>query len=186
DNILDTNDSCNCWRRDSKPYARSPMVRIIPCLREPLSAGCVAALGLSDPLLLDKSQARSANEIRWRAFCRFVHNRRRCRSRHCGGNHSLQCANVDELSSSAGWCMRWNPSGCLAVRLYAFSTPTAEVYPAIPRVDSHNHHRMSKPPVLGIACQIVLIIAFILAVQPLLAAQTPRNESPSHAGESWR
>jgi len=50
----------------------------------------------------------------------------------------------------------------------------------------HTTHRMSKRPVLGIASQIVLIIAFILAVQPLLAAQTPRNESPSHAGESWR
>ena len=42
----------------------------------------------------------------------------------------------------------------------------------------HTTRRMSKRPVLGITSQIALIIAFILAVQPLLAAQTPRNESP--------
>jgi hypothetical protein len=41
----------------------------------------------------------------------------------------------------------------------------------------HTTRRMSKRPVLGITSQIALIIAFILAVQPLLAAQTPRNES---------
>jgi len=138
DNALDANYSCNCWRRDSKPYTRSPMVRIITGLREPLSIGCAAALGLSDPLLLDKARGRSANEIRWRAFCRFVHNRRRCSSWHCRGSRSLQRANAGELSASSGWCMRWNPSGCTAVRLYAFSAPTADVHPAIPRVDSHN------------------------------------------------
>jgi hypothetical protein len=138
DNILDTNDSCNRRRRNSKPDARSSMVGIIPGLHEPLFIGCPAALGLSDPLLLDKPRGRSANEIRWRAFCRFADNWWGCSSRHCRGSHSLQCANADELSSGFGWCMRWNPSGRPAVRLYAFSAPTTDVHPAIPRVDSHN------------------------------------------------
>jgi hypothetical protein len=138
DNILDTNDSCNRRRRNSKPDARSSMVGIISGLHEPLFIGCPAALGLSDPLLLDKPRGRSANEIRWRAFCRFADNRWGCSSRHCRGSHSLQCANADELSSGFGWCMRWNPSGRPAVRLYAFSAPTTDVHPAIPRVDSHN------------------------------------------------
>lgn len=114
------------------------MVRIIPGLREPLFIGCSAALGLSGPLLLDKSLGRSANEIRWRALCRFVHNRRGCGSGHRRGGHPLQRANADELFSSFGWRMRWDASGCLAVRLYAFSAPTTDVSPAIPRMDSHN------------------------------------------------
>jgi hypothetical protein len=114
------------------------MVGIIPCLRQPLSTGCAAALGLSDSLLLDKSRGRSANEIRRRAFCRFAHNRRGRGSGHCRGSHFLQCTNADELSSSFGWCMRWNASRCFAVRLYAFSAPTTDLHPAIPRVDSHN------------------------------------------------
>ena len=138
DNTLDTNNSCNRRRRDSKPYARSPMVRIVSCLREPFSTGCAAALGLSDPLFLDKSEGRSANEIRWRAVYRFVHNRRGCCSRHCRGTHLVQYSNAAGLSSSFGGCMRWNLAGCLAVRLHAFSAPTADVHPAISRVDSHN------------------------------------------------
>jgi len=138
DKALDTNDSCNRRRRDSKPYARPSIVRINPGLCEPLFIGCAATLGLPDPILLDKSLGRSANEIRWRAFCRFVHNRRRCSPWHCRDSRSLQRANAGELSASSGWCMRWNPSGCTAVRLYAFSAPTADVHPAIPRVDSHN------------------------------------------------
>jgi hypothetical protein len=50
----------------------------------------------------------------------------------------FKCANADELSSSSGWCVRWDLSGCLAIRLHAFSTPTADVHPAIPRMDSYN------------------------------------------------
>jgi hypothetical protein len=138
DKTLDINDSCNRRRRDIEPYARSPMVRINTGLREPLFIGCSATLGLSDPLILDKSCGRSANEIRWRTLCRFVHNRRRCGSGHRRGSHPLQRANADELSSSFGWCMRRNASGCLAIRLYAFPAPTTDVSPAIPRADTHN------------------------------------------------
>jgi hypothetical protein len=47
----------------------------------------------------------------------------------------------------------------------------------------HTTRRMSKRPVLGIISQIALVVAFILAVQPLLAAPTPQNQSPFHATE---
>jgi hypothetical protein len=40
DKTLDINDSCNRRRGDSKPYARSPIVRINPGLCEPLFLGC--------------------------------------------------------------------------------------------------------------------------------------------------
>src|SRR6516162_3947547 len=138
DKALDINDPCNRRRRDSKPYTRPSIVRINPGLCEPLFIGCAATLGLPDPILLDKSLGRSATEIRWRAHCRFVHNRRGCGCGHRPGNHPFQRANADELSSSFGWCMRWDASRRLAVRLYAFSAPTTDVSPAIPRMDSHN------------------------------------------------
>jgi len=44
----------------------------------------------------------------------------------------------------------------------------------------HTTHRMSKRPLLGITSQIALVVAFILAVQPLFAAQTSQNQSPFH------
>lgn len=172
DNILDTNNSCNRRRRNSKPAARSSMVGIILGLHEPLFIGCPAALGLSDPLLLDKPRGRSANEIRWRAFCRFADNWWGCGSRHCRGSPvTLFNAQTPTsyLPALGGACAGILPDALQFAYMRFPHQPLTSIQQFHEWI--HTTRRMPKQPGLGIISQVALVTAFTVAVQPLLAAQ---------------
>jgi hypothetical protein len=60
---LDPHNTCNCWRRYCEHNAGTSVTGGLHGLREPFSARCNPALGLSDPIRFYKPRDRRANEI---------------------------------------------------------------------------------------------------------------------------